>query len=120
MDTMTTHLIPGISGKLNQFQVSSAFDEIGGIAGIQVRVIKHGDERDLTTANLVQMLKIEQYQTGTKYAQENVQKYIYLIEKWSLAVTFSVPNPKPLRDMSIAAYQSKMTDILPTIAKKME
>lgn len=56
MKTISTIAFVGPSGKPNQFRVGSEYTEVGVFAGINVKVLRHGDDRDLTKANLIDIL----------------------------------------------------------------
>lgn len=101
MNSIMTAVVTGVSGKPNQFRISSVYDESqsrikseydekGSFGGIQVEVVQYGDKRDLSRSNLVQVLKAARDSAGTKYAQNSFSQYIWLLDK-GLDITYSFP-----------------------------
>ena len=102
MNSIITVVSPGFSGQPNQFKVAPERNDAGKIIGVDVQVIQFGDGRDLSKANLVRLLTIQKQLVKTKEAEFTIVKYLKLVGLGA-DITFTIPNPKPLRDFSIAS-----------------
>ena len=106
MKTIAINAIRGISGKNNFFYMSSRENMFGKLSGITVNFIQYGNDKDLTRASLVSVLKDIRAKrvadlpitTDLAYLTDVIRtgdKYIAAIEK-GISVTLDLSSNRQL------------------------